>query len=139
MSEGKGIRAIRGATTVDFDDADQIIEATRELVAAIVERNGLTSEDVVSALFTMTPDLRSEFPARAARELGWDDVPMLCTIEIDVRGALPRCIRALVHASSDRARSDVRHVYLRGAHVLRPDLVDGAGRQAREGQNAQGR
>jgi len=82
----------------------------------------------VSAFFTMTPDLRSEFPARAARDLGWDDVPMLCTTEVDVRGALPRCIRALVHASSDRPRGDVRHVYLRGAHVLRPDLADG-GRQ----------
>jgi chorismate mutase len=136
MSEGKGIRAIRGATTVDVDDAGQIIEATRELIAAIVERNGLTSDDIVSAFFTMTPDLRSEFPARAARELGWDDVPMLCTIEVDVRGALPRCIRTLVHANSDRPRGEVRHVYLREARILRPDLVDAGRRPAHDGQDA---
>jgi chorismate mutase len=127
MSEVKAIRAVRGATTVDADEADQIREATRELVAAIVERNGLASDDVVSAVFTMTADLRSEFPARAARELGWDEVPMLCTTEANVRGALPRCIRALVHVQSDRARAEVRHVYLRGAHVLRPDLAHDPG------------
>ena len=119
----KGVRAVRGATTVDADEAPLIHEATRELVTAIVARNGIAPADVVSALFTMTPDLRSDFPARAVRELGWSDVPMLCTIEVDVRGALPRCIRALVHVESTLDRSAVRHVYLRGARVLRPDLA----------------
>ena len=117
------IRAVRGATTVERDEPALILDATREMLATIVERNVLRTEDIVSVLFTVTADLRSEFPARAARELGWTDVPLLCTVEIPVPGALGHCVRALLHADIPRARADIRHVYLRGARVLRPDLL----------------
>jgi chorismate mutase len=116
------MRAIRGAITVAEDTPTDIAEATRELLAAIVARNGLTSEDLVSAIFTLTPDLRSEFPAVAAREMGWSEVALLCAVEVDVPGALPRCLRVLVHVETAHARAEVRHVYLRDAVALRPDL-----------------
>lgn len=113
--------AIRGATTADHDDPPHVRAATRELLETIVARNALVPGDIVSVLFTVTGDLTSEFPARAARELGWVDVPLLCTTEIPVPGALARCIRVLVHAESDRPRSAIEHVYLRGAGSLRPE------------------
>jgi chorismate mutase len=94
-----------------------------ELVAAMLERNGLTVDDLVSVVFTATPDLRSEFPAAAARELGLGDVPLLCAQEIDVVGALPRVVRVLAHAETALARDQVTHVYLNGAEVLRKDLA----------------
>ena len=119
------MRALRGATTVEQDDAREIGTATRELLDAIVERNALSEADLVSAFFTVTPDLTSDFPARAARELGWADVPLLCTVEIPVAHALARCIRVLLHVETDRPRADMRHVYLRGARALRPDLLGG--------------
>ena len=90
----------------------------------IVRRNAIAHEDIISAVFSVTDDLRSEFPAHAARELGWADVPLLCTMEIPVPGALGRCIRVLLHAETDVPRPSLRHVYLRGARVLRPDLAD---------------
>ena len=114
---------MRGATTVEADDPEHIRAATRELLEAIVARNEIRPRDVVSAIFTVTDDLVSEFPARAARELGWTDVPLLCTREIPVPGALPRCIRVLLHVETARPRDDVHHVYLAGARVLRPDLL----------------
>jgi chorismate mutase len=89
----------------------------------MVRRNGLTASDIVSAFFTVTPDLIAEFPARAARELGWLDVPLLCTMEIPVPGALHRCVRVLLHVESDLPRDRVVHVYLREARALRPDLL----------------
>lgn len=116
-------RAIRGATTVDRDTPDQIRHATRELLEAIVSRNGITSADVISAIFTVTHDLTSEFPAHAARELGWLDVPLLCTLEIPVPGSLPKCIRVLLHVESCAPRAEIRHVYLHDARSLRPDLA----------------
>jgi chorismate mutase len=116
------LRAIRGATTVASDEAALIREATRELLAALVRENDVDVDDIVSVLFTMTPDLRGDFPAYAARELGWLDVPLLCMAEIDVPGALPRCIRVLIHVMSARGRGDIRHAYLRNAVTLRPDL-----------------
>jgi chorismate mutase len=122
MSERR-IRAVRGATTVDRDAAAEIREATRELLGEIVRRNALAVDDVVSAFFTVTPDLTAEFPARAARELGWADVPLLCTMEIPVPGALARCIRVLLHVESARPRDEIAHVYLRDARSLRPDLL----------------
>ena len=122
MSGARRLRAFRGATTVTADDPALIAEATAELVRELVARNALEPDDLVSAFFTVTPDLRSEFPARAARDVGWGDVPLLCTVEIPVDGALPRCIRVLVHAETARARHEVRHVYLRDARALRPDL-----------------
>jgi len=116
-------RAIRGATTVESDSPEQIRRATRELLETIVDRNGITSADVISAIFTVTHDLTSEFPAHAARELGWLDVPLLCTLEIPVPGSLTRCIRVLLHVESDVPRTGIRHVYLHDARTLRPDLV----------------
>ena len=116
-------RAIRGATTVDSDAPDQIRHATRELLETIVARNGITSADVISAIFTVTHDLTSEFPAHAARELGWLDVPLLCTLEIPVPGSLPKCIRVLLHVESAASRDRIRHVYLHAARALRPDLT----------------
>ena len=117
------VRAIRGATTVTADAPPAIRAATQALLREITTRNGLAPSDIISALFTVTADLRSEFPARAARDLGWDDVPLLCTVEIPVPGALPRCIRVLLHIESERTRSALQHVYLEGARVLRPDLL----------------
>ena len=124
MSE-RHVRAVRGAITVEADAPDGIRQATRELLAEILARNALGPDDVVSALFTMTEDLSSEFPARAARELGWHDVPLLCMRELAVAGALPRCIRVLLHVETDRRRDEIRHVYLAGARSLRPDLPAG--------------
>ena len=116
-------RAIRGATTVESDTPEQIRRATRELLETIVDRNGITSADVISAIFTVTHDLTSDFPAHAARELGWLDVPLLCTLEIPVPGSLARCIRVLLHVESDVPRTVIRHVYLHDARTLRPDLA----------------
>jgi chorismate mutase len=121
--EDRRARAIRGATTVESDTPEQIRRATRELLETIVDRNGITSADVISAIFTVTHDLTSEFPAHAARELGWLEVPLLCTLEIPVPGSLARCIRVLLHVESDVPRTGIRHVYLHEARTLRPDLA----------------
>jgi chorismate mutase len=117
------VRAIRGATTVNEDTADAIRAATQTLLREITARNAIVPADVISALFTVTSDLKSEFPARAARDLGWLDVPLICTVEIPVPGALPRCIRVLLHIETHRPRGMIAHVYLDGARVLRPDLL----------------
>jgi chorismate mutase len=117
------LHAIRGATTVPRDDGEELLAATRELLLAMIERNDLVAEDVVSAIFTLTPDLVSEFPALAARELGWTDTALLCTMEIPVPGALQRTIRVLLHVEFDAPRTNIAHVYLRDAVVLRPDLA----------------
>jgi chorismate mutase len=115
------VAAIRGAIDVAHDTPEEIRRAVTELVRQIGDRNQLNADAIISALFTMTPDLRSVFPALAAREAGWAAVPMLCTIEIDVPGALPRCIRVLVHANV-AAGQKVEHIYLGNAVSLRPDL-----------------
>lgn len=115
-------RAVRGATTVAADEPELIVEAVRELLETLATVNEIQPDDVVSAIFTATPDLTSEFPARAARELGWVDVPLLCAPEIDVAGALPRCIRVLLHVMVHDGRP-LRAAYLRGAQSLRPDLA----------------
>jgi chorismate mutase len=117
------VRAIRGATQVAADDRDQILEATTELVTEVMARNGLSTDDVISVLFTATPDLTAEFPALAARKLGFHEVPLLCASEIAVPHALPRVIRLMAHIETDRPRSDVQHVYLRGATALRLDIA----------------
>ncbi|WP_336204960.1 chorismate mutase [Nonomuraea sp. LPB2021202275-12-8] len=117
------VRAIRGAIQVDADDRDSIIEGTTELVAQIMARNELTTDDVISVLFTATPDLTAEFPALAARKLGFHEVPLICTTEIDVPGALPRVVRLMAHVETDRPRSAIQHVYLRGAVALRQDIA----------------
>ncbi len=114
-------RGIRGATTADDDSAEEILKATRELLALMIRQNDLRAQDVGSVLFTTTPDLRAEFPALAARQLGWLDVAMLCGHEIDVPGALGRCIRVLVHWNTDKPAEAIVHVYLKEAARLRPD------------------
>lgn len=116
------LRAIRGATTLDEDTVAQLNERTKALVAAIIERNELDHDDLVSIVLTATSDIHAGFPATAARGLGLDDVALIGAREIDVPGALPRCIRVLVHAYSTRSRAEIAHVYLEGAVVLRPDL-----------------
>ena len=118
------IRGIRGATTVDNDRSDLILRATRELLEEILTENpGMKPEDVGSAIFTVTEDLASTFPAQAAREMGWELVPMLCAREIPVPGGLPRVIRVLVHWNTELSQNEITHVYLRDAVKLRPDLV----------------
>jgi chorismate mutase len=117
------LRGIRGATTVTEDAADAILAATEELVREIVTANNLRPEDVASALFTVTPDLHAEFPAAAARRMGWTMVPLLNFTEIGVPGRLQRCIRVLVHVNTSHTQNDMVHVYLREAVSLRPDLV----------------
>jgi len=115
------IRGLRGATRVARDDSESIRAATRQLLAEMLLRNSLRQDAIVSAFFTVTPDLVSEFPARAAREMGWDDVAMLCSTEIPVPGSMDRVVRVLLHAEFP-ANTSVRHVYLNGAEELRPDL-----------------
>jgi len=116
------VRAVRGATQVEANDRDAILEATAELVRAVLDRNSLDPDQLISVVFTATPDLTADFPAYAARSMGITDVPLLCATEIDVPGAMPRVVRLLAHIESDRPRADFRHVYLRGAQALRTDL-----------------
>jgi chorismate mutase len=116
-------RGIRGATDVHANDADAIITATRELLERIVTANDVSVDDVTSVILTATPDLDAAYPARAAREMGWVNTPLLCMQEMAVAGSLPRCIRVLVHWNTDRALEQIRHVYLGQARALRPDLV----------------
>jgi chorismate mutase len=121
------VRALRGATTVDVDDVDHIADRVEAMVRALLDRNGLAPADLISLLFTATPDIRATFPATGARaripELA--DVPLMNAAELDVVGALPRCIRVMVHALTERSRAEVRHVFLEGAVALRPDLAEG--------------
>ena len=117
------VRAIRGATHLTADDAVEMREAVVELLTAMLERNGLGTERLISVLFTATPDLVSAFPAAAARALDIGDVPLICAQEIDVAGAMPRVVRVMAHVECDLPRSEVGHVYLRGAEVLRTDLA----------------
>jgi chorismate mutase len=116
------VRGIRGATTVDTDTAEEILAATRELLLAIATANDLKAADIASALFTTTPDLSATYPARAARDLGWADVPLLGAGEMQVSDGLPRCIRVLVHVNTRKPATRIKHIYLRGARALRPDL-----------------
>ena len=118
------IRGIRGATTVTADDPDLILGATRELLEAILyENDGIQLEEVASAFFTTTEDIASAYPALAARQIGWDQVPMMCAREIPVPDSLPRCIRVLIHWNTDKEQREIHHVYLRDAVQLRPDLA----------------
>lgn len=119
---GPQLRALRGATTVEADDRASVSAAVRELLATLAAENDLAPDDVLSAIFSATPDVHALYPAAVARALGWHDVPMLCVTEMDVPGAPGLCIRVLLHLSLPRERR-LRPVYLRGAVVLRPDLV----------------
>jgi chorismate mutase len=113
---------LRGATTVDADTEEQIHQRVQALLAEMLDRNGVAHEDLISILFTATEDVRSMFPAAAARAIGLGDVPLLCARELAVAGGTPRCIRVLMHVNTDRSRSELRHVYLEGAKGLRDDL-----------------
>ena len=117
------VRAVRGAIQVDADERELVLKATTELVTALFEANALSPEDVISMIFTATPDLTSEFPALAARELGLADTPLLCAAEIAVPGALPRVVRILAHVETLRAKQEIQHVYLGGATALRRDIA----------------
>ena len=114
-------RGIRGATTVEANTREEILRATRELLQQIIEANDLRVEDVGSAIFTTTPDLNAEFPAVAARQLGWHDVPLMCGHEMTVPGALDRCVRVLIHWNTPKLQQEIVHVYTKGAVNLRPD------------------
>ena len=120
-------RGIRGAITVNANTREAILGATAELLTAMVEANGIEVEDMASAFFTSSPDLTAEFPALAARQMGWTDVALLCGHEIDVPGALPRCLRILLHVNTEKKASELVHVYLHGAKVLRPDFQGPSG------------
>jgi len=118
------IRGIRGAITIREDEKENVLSATRELLEAILTANhALKTEDIASALFTTTGDIVSVYPALAARQMGWDHVPMLCAREIPVPGGLPMCVRVLIHWNTDKEQDEIQHVYLREAVRLRPDLL----------------
>jgi chorismate mutase len=124
MSPAPLVRALRGATTVEADTTEQVTERVQELLRTLMERNELVEDDVISIIFTATSDVTSTFPATAARGIGFGSVPLLCASEIDVPGATPLCLRALLHIQTTRQRSELHHVYLHGAHGLRDDLPD---------------
>lgn len=116
------IVAVRGATTVDTDSAVDIFPRVQEMLTAMLSRNEIQHDDVISAFFTATPDLTSVFPAAAAREIGFGDIPLICACEIAVDGSTPKCVRVMLHVYSTKGRADIRHVYLHGAQGLRDDL-----------------
>lgn len=118
----RSVRALRGATTVDVDTREQVFERVAALLSEMWRRNDVSHDDLISILFTVTDDIRSCFPAGAAREIGLGDVPLICAQEIPVPGSTPRCVRVLAHLETDRSRRELRHVYLEGAAGLRDDL-----------------
>jgi chorismate mutase len=118
----RNVYAIRGAITVAENEKEEILTATKELLLEVVEQNQLEEEEIISIFFTVTQDLNDAFPAQAARELGWDSIPLLCANEIDVPGAISKCIRVLVHINSESESDKIKHVYLKKAKKLRPDL-----------------
>jgi chorismate mutase len=117
-------RGVRGATTADANTSEAILEATRQLLALMIRQNGIEPEDVASAIFTTTPDLNAEFPALAARQLGWFNVALMCGHELEVPGSLGRCVRILLHWNTDVPADQVVHVYIKEAARLRSDLAD---------------
>lgn len=117
------IRAIRGAIQLDTDEREHLLRSTAELLSKTLHANGIDNSDLISIFFTATPDITSEFPALAARELGLGDVPLMCAVEMAVAGAMPRVIRLMIHVHSNKARGEIQHTYLRGAAALRLDLA----------------
>jgi chorismate mutase len=122
-------RGIRGAVTIEINDAGTIVAATRDLLERIAVANGVLVDDITSVIFTTTPDLDAAYPARAAREMGWVNVPLLCMQEMVVVGSLLRCVRVLLHYNTDRPIDQIRHVYVGEAQSLRPDLARGQGQE----------
>lgn len=117
------VRGIRGAINVDNNTEAEIIGTARELLIKMAKANHVRKEDIASIFFTLTPDLNAAFPAAAARELGWVEVPLLCAVEVDVPGAMPRCIRVLMHVNTSLSQREIKHIYLREARKLRADLA----------------
>jgi chorismate mutase len=117
------VRAVRGATQLDEDDRDHMLARVAELVLGVMEANGLEVDDFISVIFTATSDLVSEFPAYAARRLGFGEVPLLCARELEIAGSMPRVVRLMAHVETDLPRADITHVYLHGAAALRSDLT----------------
>ena len=115
-------RGIRGATTVEYNDREEILKGTRELLQLLTSVNDLRTEDITSAIFTVTADLDAAFPALAARALGWTEVALICAREIPVPNSLPKCIRVLLHVNTTRSAAEMQHVYTRGAVALRPEF-----------------
>ena len=120
---GMMCRGVRGATTVEQNEREAILRGTRQMLALMIRRNGIDADDVCSAIFTVTKDLDAEFPALAARQLGWLGVPLLCSYEISVENALQRCVRVLIHWNTPKPAAEIHHVYMGEAVRLRPDLV----------------
>jgi chorismate mutase len=116
-------RGIRGATTVEHNDREEILSATTELLQLMIRQNDLQVEDIASAIFSLTEDLDAEFPAVAARTLGWTEVPLMCTREIPVPGSLSKCIRVLLHVNTTRSLAEIQHIYIRKAVNLRPTFA----------------
>ncbi len=116
------VRAVRGATQIEVDEREHLLERVQELVREVMEANDLDVDDFISILFTATDDLHAEFPAYAARGLGFTDVPLMCARELQIEGAMPRVVRLMAHVETDLSRADVTHVYLHGAAALRRDL-----------------
>lgn len=117
------VRGVRGATTIPEDNSQEVIRATQELLTALLRENDIEVGDVVSAVFTVTSDVTSQFPALAARMMGWTQVPLMCGQEMEVAGALPRCIRVLLHINTVKSQPEIRHIYLHEASKLREDLA----------------
>ena len=115
-------RGVRGATTADDNTCEAILTATRQLLALMIRQNDIRPEDICSAIFSTTFDLNAEFPALAARQLGWMEVPLICGHEMNVPGALKRCVRVLLHWNTDKSPEEITHVYVKDARRLRPDL-----------------
>jgi chorismate mutase len=115
-------RGVRGATTIAANTHDEILKGTRQLLALMIRANGIEPEDVASVLFSTTTDIDAEFPALAARQLGWLDVPLLCSHEMAVPGSLPMCIRVMIHWNTSKPQNEIEHIYVRDAKRLRPDL-----------------
>ena len=117
------VRAVRGATQLEHDSRDHMLERVAEMVTGVMQANDLTVDDFISIVFTATSDLSSEFPAYAARQLGFDDVPLICARELEIEGSMPRVVRMLAHVETHLSRAEVTHVYLHGASQLRRDLI----------------
>ena len=117
------VRAVRGATQLDVDDREQMLERVSEMVLDVMSSNGLEVDDFISVIFTATSDLVSEFPAYAARRLGFGEIPLICARELEIDGSMPRCVRMMAHVETDLPRADITHVYLHGAAALRSDLT----------------
>lgn len=118
------VRAIRGATQLDVDEREHLLDRVAEMVRGVMSANDLGVDDFISILFTATSDLNSEFPAYAARQLGFHDVPLVCARELEIEGSMPRVVRLMAHVETERSRADITHVYLHGAAALRRDLIN---------------